>query len=134
MVQKIIGIDSINYDTHLEFSNPKFTSAEREDIENFYIKENDFFISRGNTVDLVALASIATDVDEDIIFPDIMIRLSIDESKISKRFLAYLFNSILGRKYFKYSSRGKQQTMVKVSAEIVKAFQIPFGYYYTKTN
>lgn len=122
---KIIGIDSINYDTHLDFNNPKYTSAEREDIENFYIKENDFFISRGNTVDLVALASIATDVDEDIIFPDIMIRLSVDESKYSKRFLAYLFNSILGRKYFKYSSRGKQQTMVKVSAEIVKAFQVP---------
>lgn len=40
-------------------------------------------------------------------------------------FLAYIFNSVIGRLYFKYASKGKQQTMVKVSSDTIKKFVIP---------
>ena len=54
-----------------------------------------------------------------------MIKLFVDESKINKMYLAYIFNSVIGRLYFKYASRGKQQTMVKVSSDTIKKFIIP---------
>lgn len=122
---KLLGIDSLNTDGILSFSNPKYTNEKRNDISNFYVQEGDFFISRGNTVDLVALSSIASDVEDDYIYPDIMIKLYLDEKKIDKTYLSYVFNSIIGRLYFKYSSKGKQQSMVKVSSDIIRHFPIP---------
>ena len=122
---KLMGIDSLHYNGILTIDNPKFTNETRDDIDSFYIKNGDFFVSRGNTVDLVALASIAEDIEEDLLYPDIMIKLYVDETKIDKQYLAYLFNSIIGRMYFKYASRGKQQTMVKVSSDTIRNFIIP---------
>lgn len=122
---KILGIDSLHFNGVLTTDNPKYTNETRKDIDKFIIHEGDFFISRGNTVDLVALASVAQDIEEDFIFPDIMIKLFVDENKIDKMFLAYLFNSIIGRLYFKYASKGKQQTMVKVSSDTIRKFLIP---------
>lgn len=122
---KILGIDSLHYNAVMTTDNPKFTNETREDIDKFLVQEGDFFISRGNTVDLVALASVAHNIEEDYIFPDIMIKLFVDESKINKMYLAYIFNSVIGRLYFKYASRGKQQTMVKVSSDTISKFVIP---------
>ena len=122
---KLLGIDSLHFNGVLTTDNPKFTNETREDINNFYVKNGDFFVSRGNTVDLVALASIAENVEEDILYPDIMIKLFVDETKIDKQFLVYMFNSIIGRLYFKYASKGKQQTMVKVSSDTIRNFVIP---------
>ncbi len=122
---KILGIDSLHFNGHLTTDNPKYTNETRDDINDFVVKDGDFYISRGNTVNLVALASVAQNIEEDFIFPDIMIKLFIDESRINKMYLAYVFNSIIGRLYFKYVSRGKQQTMVKVSSDTIKQFMIP---------
>lgn len=122
---KILGIDALHFNGILTTDNPKFTNETRDDIDKFIINDGDFFISRGNTVNLVALASVAQNIDEDFIFPDIMIKLFVDDSKINKMYLAYIFNSVIGRLYFKYASRGKQQTMVKVSSDTIKKFVIP---------
>ena len=122
---KILGIDALHYNGILTTDNTKFTNETRDDVDKFIVNDGDFFISRGNTVNLVALASIAQNIEEDLIFPDIMIKLFVDDSKINKMYLAYIFNSIIGRLYFKYSSRGKQQTMVKVSSDTIKKFVIP---------
>jgi len=112
----VLGIDSINRDGTLSFNNPNFTNETRKTIDSFIIKDGDLFLSRGNTVDLVALASIAESPDDNYIFPDIMIRVDVNAELIDKQFLAYYINSIVGRLYFKYSAKGKQQTMVKVSS------------------
>lgn len=122
---KILGIDALHFNGILTTDNPKFTNESRDDIDKFIVNNGDFFISRGNTVDLVALASVAQNIEEDFIFPDIMIKLFVDETKLNKMYLAYIFNSIIGRLYFKYVSKGKQQTMVKVSSDTVKKFIIP---------
>lgn len=122
---KLLGIDSLHFNGILTMDNPKFTNETRDDIENYYVNNGDFFVSRGNTVDLVALASIAENVEEEFLYPDIMIKLFVDETKIDKHFLVYMFNSIIGRLYFKYASKGKQQTMVKVSSDTIRNFVIP---------
>ncbi len=124
---KVLGIDAISKSGVLSLDNPKFTDQTRNNIDDFVIRKGDFFVSRGNTVDLVALASIAQEIDndEEYIFPDLMIRIKVDETIIDKEYLAYIFNSIVGRMYFKYAAKGKQQSMVKVSSEELKQFRIP---------
>jgi type I restriction enzyme S subunit len=39
--------------------------------------------------------------------------------------MAYIFNSIIGRLYFKYSAKGKNQTMVKISKDELNGFYLP---------
>jgi len=122
----ILGQEHFNANINLDISPSKTTIETRNNIEDFYIKKGDFFVSRGNTIDLVALASIVKeDITEDILYPDLYIKIEFDKKKIDKEYLAYLFNSFFGRYYFKYVSKGKNQTMVKISAIELDNFYIP---------
>ncbi|MDP2060686.1 MAG: type I restriction enzyme HsdR N-terminal domain-containing protein [Flavobacteriaceae bacterium] len=48
-----------------------------------------------------------------------------DETRIDKKYLALLFNSFFGRLYFKYASKGKNQTMVIISSSELYDFYLP---------
>lgn len=123
---QILGIDSISKSTVLSFENPKFTNDKITNFDKYVIHNNDFFVSRGNTIELVSLASIAEITDEcrETIFPDLMIRITFDD-KVDINYLAYIFNSLVGRLYFRNVTKGKNQTMVKVSEPELKKFIIP---------
>lgn len=122
----VLGVDAFSKDTVMKFDNLKYTDLPVSDRKSCFIKNGDFFVSRGNTTDLVALASIAeiSGNTEPIMFPDLFIRIDFTDD-INKRFLAYVFNSFIGRLYFKYATKGKNQTMVKVSAKELNDFYVP---------
>jgi type I restriction enzyme S subunit len=61
----------------------------------------------------------------DFVFPDLFIRIELDSNNLDKEYLAHLFNSIIGRFYFKYATKGKNQTMVKVSSDEINNFYLP---------
>jgi len=111
---------------HIDLNGLKYTSAVRKDIARFYVKKGDFFYSRGNTPELVALAAIAGLISEDIIFPDLLTRVVFDEEKMLPEFAVLLFNSTLGREYFGNVPRGASPSMVKVSQKYMMAFPVPF--------
>lgn len=122
----ILGQEHFNANINLDISPNKTTIETRNNIEDFYIQKGDFFVSRGNTIELVALASIVKeDIEDDILYPDLYIKIEFDTEKIDKEYLAYLFNSFFGRYYFKYVSKGKNQTMVKISSIELDNFYIP---------
>lgn len=122
----ILGQESFSTDGVLKITPSKFTEETKNNISDFFINQGDFFVSRGNTVDLVALACVVEDeIDTDIIFPDLYIKLVFDESEINKQYLALVFNSFIGRLYFKYVAKGKNQTMVKISATELNNFHLP---------
>lgn len=122
----VLGQENYSFDGILKIEPSKFTEETRNNIEDFYIKNGDFFVSRGNTVDLVALASIVSEeVEENILFPDLYIRVESDEKYINKEYLSYIFNSFIGRLYFKHVAKGKNQTMVKVSSTELLNFRLP---------
>jgi type I restriction enzyme S subunit len=122
----ILGQEHFSFDGVLKISPTKFTEEIKNNIEDYYIQKGDFFVSRGNTIDLVALASVVEEeISEDIVFPDLYIKIKFDEILIDKRYLALLFNSFFGRLYFKYVSKGKNQTMVKISSSELYNFYLP---------
>lgn len=122
----VLGQEHFSSNTILKIDPSKSTEQTRNNIDDFFIKEGDFFVSRGNTVDLVALASIVgEEIEDDIIYPDLYIRIEFDETNVNKEYLAFLFNSFIGRLYFKYVAKGKNQTMVKVSSAELLNFRVP---------
>lgn len=123
----VFGVNSISVDSVINYDDMKVSDETRKDIEDSFSKEGDLFVSRGNTVDLVALASVVKNMPDEkhIIFPDLFIRIDVNEKELNKMYLAYLFNSIIGRLYFKYAAKGKNQTMVKISSDELNNFYLP---------
>jgi len=123
----VFGVNSISKDSYIKYDDLKKSNEYIKNISDYYVKENDLFISRGNTVDLVALASVVKNLldDKNIIYPDLFIKIDVDEKRLDKEYLAHLFNSIIGRYYFKYATKGKNQTMVKVSSDELNNFYLP---------
>lgn len=122
----VLGQEHFSSNTILKIDPSKSTEQSRNNIEDFFIKVGDFFVSRGNTIDLVALASIVgEEIEDDIIYPDLYIKIEFDETNVNKEYLAFLFNSFIGRLYFKYVAKGKNQTMVKVSSAELLNFRVP---------
>jgi type I restriction enzyme S subunit len=122
----ILGQEHIQKDGKISLNASKFTTKTKSNIKKFYVKQNDFFVSRGNTVELVALASVVTDeVEENILYPDLYIRVDFDKKFVNKQYMAFLFNSFIGRIYFGHVAKGKNQTMVKVSSKELYDFHLP---------
>lgn len=123
----VFGVNSISIDGHIKFEDLKFSNESKNNITEYYAQENDLFVSRGNTVDLVALASVLKNLPEEqnFIYPDLFIKIELNSDYLDKEYLAYLFNSIIGRYYFKYAAKGKNQTMVKISSDELYNFYLP---------
>ena len=110
----------------IDFSKVKHTDEIRPDIDKFYVKKDDFFYSRGNTKELVALAAIAKSQVNGIVFPDLLTRVTFDEALVLPEFAVLCFNSKLGREYFGNVPEGASPSMVKVSQGYMMEFKIPF--------
>jgi type I restriction-modification system DNA methylase subunit/restriction endonuclease S subunit len=109
----------------IDFSKKKITDAYRPDIAKFFVREGDFFYSRGNTKELVALAAVAEQVPKNVIFPDLLTRVKFDQNKILPKYAVSLFNSKIGRDYFGATPVGGTPNMVKVSQEYMMNFMVP---------
>ena len=109
----------------IDFSQVKFTNETIENISNYYVKEGDFFYSRGNTKELVALAAVAR-ASADVVFSDLLTRVDFNRELVIPEYAVYLFNSPLGRSFFGNTLQGASASMVKVSQDYMKSFLIPY--------
>jgi len=70
----VFGVNSISKNGSINYKDLKVSNETKPNVQNYYAKEGDLFVSRGNTVELVALASVVENIDEiekNIIFPDL---------------------------------------------------------------
>jgi restriction endonuclease S subunit len=110
----------------IDYSETKNTNHTRSDISDFYVREGDFFYSRGNgNPQLVALSAIAGPADAHVIFPDLLTRVVFDPSLLMPQFAVLLFNCSYGRRYFSAVHKGAV-SMAKVSQKYMMDFPVPF--------
>ncbi len=122
----VLGQEHILKKGIIDLNPTKYTTLTKSNIQDFFIKQNDFFVSRGNTVELVALAGvILEEIEQDIIYPDLYIKIDFNDEFVDKQYMAFLFNSFIGRIYFKHVAKGKNQTMAKVSSKELLEFYLP---------
>ncbi len=122
----VLGQEHILKKGIIDLNPTKYTTLTKNNIQDFFVKQNDFFVSRGNTVELVALAGVVLeDIEQDIIYPDLYIKIDFNDELVDKQYMAFLFNSFIGRIYFKHVAKGKNQTMVKVSSKELLEFYLP---------
>jgi type I restriction enzyme, S subunit len=92
----------------------------------FAVRSGDVFVSRANTVDFVGLSAIVEhEPPERLIFPDLLIRLLPDVSRVRAKYLTYALRFPLSRKQIRERAVGSSQSMVKVSGERFREVKIP---------
>lgn len=112
------------HDVSLNLNERKPVILPEKSANQYKISVDDVFVSRSNTRELVGLASVATETPEQIIYPDLLIKLDPKQNFIRSRFLAYALRTPESRKQIKDRAFGTSQSMVKISGQRLKEIEI----------
>jgi type I restriction enzyme S subunit len=102
----------------------KRTSYPTNPTAHYWLKNGDLLMTRSNTPDLVGHAAIYSGIPSPCIYPDLMMRIPVDQNKALTRFVWYWLQTSLARKFISTRAKGTSPTMKKISQGIVMS--IPF--------
>ncbi len=93
--------------------------------EHLRLEKGDLLISRANTNELVGLIGIYNSNISNVIFPDTMMRLRVNESLIRKEYLEAYLLSPYGRRAIQRIAAGTSASMKKINKENLSKVKIP---------
>jgi type I restriction enzyme, S subunit len=93
----------------------KRTSLPTDPNAHYWLKPGDVLISRSNTLELVGHAAIYSGTPFPCIYPDLMMRIRVDQSKADRRFLVYWLQSKEVRHFIQSRASGASPTMKKIN-------------------
>ncbi|MHA1409799.1 MAG: restriction endonuclease subunit S [Candidatus Odinarchaeia archaeon] len=102
----------------------KLTSEILNPDSHYWLKKGDLLISRSNTLKLVGHSSIYSGEPYPCIYPDLLMKLEIDEKKANKKFVLFWLQTPIVRKFIMGKAKGTSPTMKKISQGTV--MNIPF--------
>jgi len=109
----------------LDLTKIKYLDEEIPEDAPCRCRKGDIYLQRGNTAELVGTAAIF-DVDEpNLIYPDLMIRVRADESKIVGHYLLSVLQSEQVRNYMIRNAVGAAGSMPKINQSIVGRTPVP---------
>ena len=102
----------------------KFVEIDERTAQQFYLKQGDLLIQRGNSIDYVGISAIYDRPSDRFIYPDLMMRIQLTPS-VDSRFVHRWLNCTFGRTYFMTNATGTQGTMPKVNQTTVAQTPVP---------
>jgi type I restriction enzyme S subunit len=102
----------------------KRTSLQAAEDGHFWLKSGDLLITRSNTPQFVGHAAIYDGYPAPCIYPDLMMRLNLNDSSVESKFVWYWLQSDTARKFIERKAKGTSPTMKKITQGIV--MEIPF--------
>jgi type I restriction enzyme S subunit len=103
----------------------KTTSASTDPAAHYWLCPGDIVITRSNTPELVGHAAIYQGEPSPCIYPDLMMRLQVNERRADRRFLWYWLRGPLVREFIRRKAKGTSPTMKKISQKIVMGIPFP---------
>jgi type I restriction enzyme, S subunit len=88
------------------------------------LTRGDILISRSNTRELVGLPIVFEEDRRDVSWPDTMMRLTPDESQVTRRYLELFLRSPFGRRQVQSYAAGTSASMKKINATNVRKINI----------
>lgn len=103
----------------------KVTSADPKRIKNLWLEDQDIFIQRSNSAELVGTSAIYHGERNWAIYPDLLIRVRVDQSRVLPEYaaLALRTNRILF--YFRQNARGLSGSMPKIDQAMIENADFP---------
>ncbi|MEU3278683.1 restriction endonuclease subunit S [Streptomyces antibioticus] len=103
----------------------KVTSADPKRVKNLWLEDQDIFIQRSNSAELVGTSAIYHGEKNWAIYPDLLIRVRVDQSRVLPEYaaLALRTNRILF--YFRQNARGLSGSMPKIDQATIENADFP---------
>ena len=113
--------------TRRDFSeaNTKLTVANPDRVRNFWLQNGDVLVERANTPEYVGLAAIYEGPNDFSIFPDLMIRVRVDEQRIMPYLVAEFLVTPVCRKYFQTHLHSTAGNFPKIDQGTVEKIPVP---------
>ncbi|QEQ98227.1 restriction endonuclease subunit S [Neptunomonas concharum] len=106
----------------LDLNEFKEGAWNKDEAQNYIVKEGDFLFSRGNgSKHLVGRGGLVTGPIIEVAFPDTMMRIRLDKTKVIPSFFSYLWESRLIRNQIESSAR-TTAGIYKINQQHVKSF------------
>ncbi len=96
-----------------------------ERVRATVVEPGDLLVSRSNTTELVGLAGVFDEQRSDVSFPDLMMRVRVDESIILTKYLELVMLSPQGRRHMRRVAAGTSGSMKKINRKGLGALEIP---------
>ncbi|MBO9582050.1 MAG: restriction endonuclease subunit S [Sphingobium sp.] len=90
----------------------------------YWLRPGDLLIQRANALEHVGASAIFDGPPQTYIYPDLMMRIRIDD-EITRRYVARYLNSPAARRYFRDHATGSASTMPKITGRILKELPVP---------
>jgi len=108
----------------IDLKESKEGAWDKDDAHKYIVNEGDFLFSRGNgSKHLVGRGGLVTKALFDVAFPDTIMRISLDKTKVSPSFFSYLWESRLIRSQIERSAR-TTAGIYKINQQHVKGFRL----------
>lgn len=105
--------------------NVKMTAADPKFVADLWLRDGDVFVERANTREMVGLAALYRGPSDLAIFPDLLIRVRVDQRRILPEFLVEWLLSQTTRQYYKSRCSGAATSMLKIDQQVVAETLIP---------
>ena len=108
--------------------NPRETkrvNIKLSEDSTFWMKQNDIFVSRGNSIELVGRSAAYKGIPANSAFPDFLIRIRVDRTRIDPQYIVYYLQTLEARKYIESQASGTSPSMKKVSQPKLENMLIP---------
>jgi type I restriction enzyme S subunit len=105
----------------------KRTSLPTSPEAHYWLQPGDLLITRSNTPELVGHAAIYNGLPENCIYPDLMMRLTVEEDVADKRFVWFWLQSPVVREFIRKNAKGTSPTMKKINQQTVMSIPFPVG-------
>jgi type I restriction enzyme S subunit len=103
----------------------KRTTAIPSQVRDLWLRCGDIFVQRANTPDLVGTSALYEGIDNWAIFPDLLIRLRVDETLALPRFVLAALKTTSVRRYYRKAARGLAGSMPKIDQTTIARTLIP---------
>lgn len=120
----VLNLNNLSPDGYVLDGELKPVSASDFDA-SLELNNGDFLISRANTQELVGLAGIYKSRKSKVMFPDTMMRLSLNEELITKEYLEAYLLSPYGRRSIQRVAAGTSASMKKINKKTLSKIKIP---------
>lgn len=97
-----------------------FTKANVDKNAHYWVENGDFLITRANTKELVGHVAIVKGISEPIMYPDLIMKMKVNEDIVLTKFLHQQLMTTKIRQYIMSNAKGANPTMVKINQHDVK--------------
>ena len=118
-------LSAISKGEFIRHENKALRQADDDVIHAQSLKRGDVLITRGNTPQLVGDVCMVPNDEPNLLIPDLIYRLTVEESKILPEYLSTFLITRQARSQIQSDARGSSGSMVKISQGHILDWRIP---------